>query len=1124
MKNQVMPNTGGAPCVSHCNAPEENAQLKYPRNGVVTSKYTPLTFLPLNLYMQFSRLANIYFLLISFLQVGPWDLTPTSKYATAGPFAVILALNMVREIWEDRARHKADDEVNGRVVNVIRPTGKVDQVQWADLLVGDIVQVMSNNEFPADLVLLASTGDQGMCYLDTCNLDGETNLKIRNSLEFTKGMNSPEKISQLKGRFEYEQPNNRLYTFTGKLVHASGEHAVDNENILLRGSTLRNTEWVIGQIVYTGPQSKIMMNAQKGRQKRSNVEDVVNLLLIGILLFELLVVSIATICMAWWVDTNRDAWYIPYVASHTSGDTALGWFTFLILLNNYVPISLYISLELAKTMQGKLIDWDLEMYHEETDTPALTRTTNLNEELGQIQYIFSDKTGTLTQNVMEFRKCFINGTSYGFGTTEIGEAAAKRGADITIKDPEAVEAERAADPEKAQYHRDPAIHFSDTRLLQRVQEGHPDSEHITDFLRILAVSHTVVPEGDLADPHKIVYQAESPDEGALTLFAKCMGWFFCGKTSTSTTIKALGKEERYEVLNINKFNSSRKRMSSVCRTPEGKIILYVKGADNVMCERLLEGQPMQQQMLTTLSTYATEGLRTLVLAKRELTEEQWSEWNAEHKAATTALEDREGALEAAAELIEKDMIIVGATAIEDKLQVGVPDAIATLAKAGIKIWVLTGDKQETAENIGFACQLLRDDMTINYINGEEESEVRQQLAGCLEKFQEFVGQETEHLALLITGKALLYIMADGRLTADLLTFGRMCKAVIACRVSPNQKRQIVSMVRMGVKPMPMTLSIGDGANDVPMIMEAHVGVGISGNEGMQAVRSADYAIAQFRYLKRLMLVHGRSNYRRVAVMILYSLYKQMLMVTTLFLFNIYNGWSGTVVYESWVLTGFNVFYTFLPIIFYGVLEQDVKAETAMTYPQLYIPGQRKNNFNLTMLAIWMVNGLVHCFIAFWVPTGVFAAVGNEDLGAFGTCMMNILAISANLRLVLEANHISWISHFIVLLSIASFYIWTLILQSAWSIVRNFDGYSGVASYTYEQPIVWVTILLTFVIMNAFDICFFYMHRMYFPNPTYIIQEQDRGLAKRVDSHLVTSEPTPMEMEGNVLLSEATGPK
>uniref|UniRef100_A0A7S0EQ35 Phospholipid-transporting ATPase n=1 Tax=Hanusia phi TaxID=3032 RepID=A0A7S0EQ35_9CRYP len=1082
-------------CKSYSNSPHDNAAQKFASNKVVTSKYTFYSFLPRNLYEQFSRLANVYFLLISCLQLFT-TLSPTSKWSTAGPFILILVLNMIREIWEDSKRHKADDEVNNRLVEVIRENGSTESIPWKSVALGDIVWVKCNHEFPADVVLLSSTGDQGMCYIDTCNLDGETNLKIRNSLAFTASLNDPLKISQLKGHFEYETPNNRLYTFNGKFVRpAADDVPVDNENILLRGATLRNTQSIFGQVVYTGAQSKIMMNSQKGRVKISNIEHTVNRLLLGILLFELIVVSAATIGMASWVSSNRDAWYLPYVKNQTTANNFEGWITFLLLMNNYVPISLYISMELAKTVQGQQMNWDIEMYHEETDTPALTRTTNLNEELGQIQYIFSDKTGTLTQNVMEFRKCFINQTSYGFGTTEIGLAAAARGTNVQMdQDPTAIEAERNKDPNKAQLHRDPKIAFDDIRLLQRYREGGSEGESINDFMRVLSVCHTVVPEGDLTDPSKILYQAESPDEGALSGFAKAMGWFFCGRTSTHTTVDVHGKKEEFEILNINKFNSARKRMSVVCRTPERKIMLYCKGADNVMLERIAPNQRQRSVMESALTHYANEGLRTLVLGKREITESTWEEWNKVHHAASTALVDRDGALERAAEDIEKEMIIVGATAIEDKLQVGVPDAIATLAQGGIKIWVLTGDKQETAENIGFACRLLREDMEINYINGSSDDEVKRQLDHILQKNENYIGKETEHLALIVDGKSLLVLMEEAELSKTLLTVAKMCKAVIACRVSPNQKREIVTMVRHGVQPEPMTLSIGDGANDVPMIMEAHVGVGISGNEGLQAVRSADYAIAQFRFLKRLMLIHGRNNYRRVAEVVLYSFYKNMTLVTSLFLYNSYNGWSGTAIYASIVLICFNVAYTFLPIIFYGFLERDVNDTTALNNPQLYIPGQRREGFNATVMLTWMLNAIVHCVFVFFLPTAAFAATGVVDLGVYGTTVMHSLVIAVNVRLFLEENYISWISHLVIFVSIALFYFVVGVASNMPLSLTLFDVnlFYGVGKLSFEDVMFYMSTLLTVVVCNSFDVAGLYMARTFFPTPTYIIQERERG--------------------------------
>eukprot|EP00286_Rhodomonas_abbreviata_P023395 CAMPEP_0181305238 /NCGR_PEP_ID=MMETSP1101-20121128/9612_1 /TAXON_ID=46948 /ORGANISM="Rhodomonas abbreviata, Strain Caron Lab Isolate" /LENGTH=1030 /DNA_ID=CAMNT_0023411119 /DNA_START=762 /DNA_END=3857 /DNA_ORIENTATION=- len=1030
---------------------------------------------------------------------------------------------MIREILEDKKRHDADAEVNNRLVEVVRPTG-LEKIPWKKVVMGDIVNVTQNSEFPADLILLASTGDQGMCYIDTCNLDGETNLKIRNSLPATKDMAEPEKIAQLQGVFEYEGPNNRLYTFSGKLVRGNLSDPVDNVNVLLRGSTLRNTQSVFGQVIYTGKESKIMMNGRKGRVKRSNIEVQTNKLLIGILIFELTVVTIGMIGMIVWVPANQDVWYLPYVEGFGGFDYFKGWITYLILLNNYVPISLYVSMEIAKSIQGLQMNWDVEMYHAETDTPALTRTTNLNEELGQIEYIFSDKTGTLTQNVMEFRKCYIGTVSYGFGTTEIGLAAAARGAALgNTAGSSCMEGEKG-DPNVAQFHRDPKISFDDTRLLQRYKENHPDSECIRDFMRILSVSHTVVPEGDLMDPHQIIYQAESPDEGALTSFAKAMGWFFCGKTSSHTTVKVHGTEEQYEVLNINKFNSARKRMSVVCRTPEKKLMLYCKGADNVMLERLAPGQASQAGMTSQLGIYATEGLRTLVLAKRELSEEEWESWNKVHHAAATAIDNREEALEKAAEEVEKNMIIAGATAIEDKLQNGVPDAIATLAMASIKIWVLTGDKQETAENIGFACRLLRDDMRINYINGNTAQEVKEQLMQAIENRDSasLGGQAPDNLALLVDGKSLLTILDDAEMTRNLLNFARDCKAVIACRVSPDQKRQIVSMVRYGVSPEPMTLAIGDGANDVPMITEAHVGIGISGNEGLQAVRSADYAIAQFRFLKRLVLVHGRNNYRRVATIVLYSLYKNVVLVTSLFFYNFFNGWSGSTVYESWILSGFNIVYTSVPIICYGFMEQDVKDTTALENPQLYLPGQRRTGFNFTQLGKWVLNGVVHCVLVFFIPTGIFAASGMDDHGVYGTTIMNAMVLGCNLRLVLEENHISWVSHLVVLLSVAGFYMWAAVLESLFAVMGSFDTYSGVLTASLGTPLMWWTVIVTFVAMTAIDVACLYAHRTYYANPTYVIQERERGLAKRV-SGMLAEEGTALE-QSPMMLQEARSPK
>ena len=461
----------------------------------------------------------------------------------------------------------------------------------------------------------------------------------------------------------------------------------------------------------------------------------------------------------------------------------------------------------------------------------------------------------------------------------------------------------------------------------------------------------------------------------------------------------------------------------------------------------------------------------------------------------------------------QDMALVGATAIEDKLQEGVPDTIAMLARAGIKIWVLTGDKMETAENIAFACRLLSMEMQLHRIVSESASSVREELKEALDINREFIGQATEHIALIIEGRALMLIMDDEALREDLIQLGQMCKAVVACRVSPDQKRQMVSMVRNGIIPdwrrwqdkqhrdlsekWPMTLAIGDGANDVPMILEAHVGVGISGNEGLQAVRSADYAIAQFRYLQRLLLVHGRNNYIRVARLVIYVFFKNTVCVTTLFLYNIYSGWSGTTIFPSFLLMCYNVLFTGVPVIVYGFLEQDVKPETALKFPQLYIPGQRKSNFNARVACFWGLDATVHTLIVFFIPMGALSEDATGELYFAGSLIMTSLVVGMNLRLVLMENHISYISHLAVgcsiLLVLLVMLFMSVVLTPYGNSTTTFDIdlYYGAGEKALGSSLFWFTAFLTIITMVVVDVSHLYLHRMLYPDQTYVLQERER---------------------------------
>ena len=539
------------------------------------------------------------------------------------------------------------------------------------------------------------------------------------------------------------------------------------------------------------------------------------------------------------------------------------------------------------------------MYYEKLDYPCTPKSWNISDDLGQIEYIFSDKTGTLTQNVMEFKKATINGRPYGEAYTEALAGMQKRQG-INVEEEGARAREQIATDRVEMirqirkmhdnpYLRDDELTFVAPNFVADLggENGPVTRAACEQFMLALALCHTVITERTPGDPPKIEFKAQSPDEAALVATARDVGFTVMGRSSDgSIIVNVLGEEREYTVLNTLEFNSARKRMSAILRMPDGKIILFCKGADSVIYSRLKKGEQPELRRTTAehLEMFAREGLRTLCIAQRELGEEEYQKWNVEHDIAAAAVQDREDKLDVVSDAIERDLTLLGGTAIEDRLQDGVPDAINLLAQAGIKLWVLTGDKVETAINIGFSCNLLDNEMDLIVFKVDDESmdqaeaELDKQLAvfGKTGSNEELKAAKKNHEppapthALVIDGDTLKLVL-DERTRQRFLLLCKECRSVLCCRVSPSQKAAVVQMVKNGLDVM--TLSIGDGANDVAMIQEADVGVGIAGEEGRAAVMSSDYAIGQFRYLTRLMLVHGRWSYRRMAETIANFFYK-----------------------------------------------------------------------------------------------------------------------------------------------------------------------------------------------------------------------------------------------------------
>uniref|UniRef100_A0AAR2JQP9 Phospholipid-transporting ATPase n=1 Tax=Pygocentrus nattereri TaxID=42514 RepID=A0AAR2JQP9_PYGNA len=994
-----------------------NERFTYADNHIKTAKYTFYTFLPINLFEQFQRFANAYFLVLLILQLIP-EISSLSWFTTIVPLVLVLTITAVKDATDDYVKD----------ICCLYFFYRIQKEKWMNVRVGDIIKLENNQFVAADVLLLSSSEPYGLCYIETAELDGETNLKVRQALTVTSDLGADvAKLADFNGEVVCEPPNNKLDKFIGTLYWKDNKYSLDNEKMLLRGCMLRNTEWCFGMVIFAGLQTKLMQNCGRTKFKRTSIDRLMNTLVLWIFGFLICMGIILAIGNTIWEQrVGRNFWAYLLWDELLSSAVFSGFLTFwsyIIILNTVVPISLYVSVEVLRLGHSYFINWDRKMYYSRKDTPAEARTTTLNEELGQVEFIFSDKTGTLTQNIMVFSKCSINGNTYGenIGSIQMG------------------------------HNKTPCVDFSFNPLMDRKFRFHDSSlveaikleePLVQEFFRLLALCHTVMPEE--RSEGELVYQAQSPDEGALVTAARNFGFVFRARTPETITLYEMGQPVTYQLLAILDFNNVRKRMSVIVRNPKGQLKLYSKGADTIIFDRL---EPANEELMYTtsehLNEFAGEGLRTLALAYKDLDEDMFDEWMKKLLFASAALENREERLGALYEEVEQGLMLLGATAIEDKLQEGVPETISCLTLANIKIWVLTGDKLETAMNIGYSCNMLRDDMN--------------------ELFTDNMAFRI-HLISHLQAHAL-----EADLEQILLDVACLCKTVICCRVTPLQKAQVVELVKRHKRAV--TLAIGDGANDVSMIKTAHIGVGISGQEGMQAVLASDYSFAQFRYLQRLLLVHGRWSYHRMCNFLCYFFYKNFAFTLVHFWFGFLCGFSAQTVYDQWFITLFNIVYTSLPVLAMGVFDQDVNEQYSLRYPNLYRPGQLNLLFNKRKFFTCTLQGVCTSFILFFIPYGAFLCAVRDDGShisdqqSFAVTIATSLVIVVSVQIGLDTNYWTAVNHFFIWGSLAVYFA-ILFAMNSDGIFRIFPSqfpFVGTARNALNQKSVWLVILLTTVV-------------------------------------------------------------
>ncbi|KAL4954949.1 hypothetical protein BDW69DRAFT_162034 [Aspergillus filifer] len=949
-------------------------RTKYPPNVVSNAKYTPWSFLPRTLYNEFSFFFNIYFLLVALSQIIPvLRIGYMSTYIA--PLAFVVSISLGKEALDDIGRRRRDAEANAEEFSVVAldktggsrvyPVAEDAHSQGEnvpviikrsrDLKVGDVLKVRKNQRLPADVVILKSVSndaavvrasqedaanngassaapdteletsanaDQGNdsasdTFIRTDQLDGETDWKLRLPSALSQTLSLTD-FTRLK--ITASAPDKRVNEFVGNIellppsgyydphVDETDDQNEDDETEQNSSAplTIDNTAWAntvlasntitYAAIIYTGSQTRAALSTSPSRSKVGLLEYEINNLT-KILCALTLALSIILVALEGFQPTNDKVWYVAIMI-------------YLILFSTIIPMSLRVNLDMAKSVYGRFIERDKDI----PDT--VVRTSTIPEDLGRIEYLLSDKTGTLTQNEMELKKIHVGTVSYANDAMEeVASYVRQSFAGNTLT--------TASSAFGAQVGLGAA-----PRTRREI------GSRVRDIVLALALCHNVTPTTDEEDGVKVTsYQASSPDEIAIVRYTEEVGLKVAYRDRQSIVLESTDTGNvvvRVRIMDIFPFTSDSKRMGIIVKfetdksslespTAEEEIWFYQKGADTVMTSIVAANDWLDEET----ANMAREGLRTLVVGRKRLSSLQYQEFASKYKQASLALQGRDiGMQKVVSEYLECELELLGVTGVEDRLQRDVKPSLELLRNAGVKIWMLTGDKVETARCVAISAKLVARGQYIHTVAKVKDKSAAQEAL-------DFLRNKTD-CCLLIDGESLALMLTQFR--SAFISVAVLLPAVIACRCSPTQKAEVADLIRQHTKKR--VCCIGDGGNDVSMIQAADVGIGIVGKEGRQASLAADFSITQFHHITKLLVWHGRNSYKRSAKLAQFIMHRGLIISACQTMYSIASHFDPKGLFINWLMVGYATVYTNAPV-FSLVLDRDVDEQLANLYPELY---------------------------------------------------------------------------------------------------------------------------------------------------------------------------------------------
>ncbi|XP_036730271.1 probable phospholipid-transporting ATPase IIB isoform X1 [Balaenoptera musculus] len=894
----------------------EKCEEKHPRNSIKNQKYNVFTFIPGVLYEQFKFFLNLYFLVVSCSQFVP-ALKIGYLYTYWAPLGFVLAVTIMREATDEFRRFQRDKEVNSQLYSKLTVRGKM-QVKSSDIQVGDLIIVEKNQRIPSDMVFLRTSEKAGSCFIRTDQLDGETDWKLRVAVSCTQRLPALGDLFSINAYVYAQKPQLDIHSFEGTFTREDSDPPIHEslsiENTLW-ASTVVASGTVIGVVIYTGKETRSVMNTSNPKNKVGLLDLELNQLTKALFL-ALVALSVVMVTLQGF-----------------SGPWYRSLFRFLLLFSYIIPISLRVNLDMGKAAYGWMIMKD------ENIPGTVVRTSTIPEELGRLVYLLTDKTGTLTRNEMVFKRLHLGTVSYGTDTMDEIQNHLVNSYSQTQSQASGNNAS-SAPPRKAQ--------SSAPKVRKSV------SSRVHEAVKAVALCHNVTPvyeargaagetefaeaDQDFSDDNR-TYQASSPDEVALVQWTESVGLTLVNRDLTSMQLRTPGGQIlTYCILQTFPFTSESKRMGVIVRDEStAEITFYMKGADVAMSTVVQYNDWLEEEC----GNMAREGLRTLVVAKRALTEEQYQDFENRYNQAKLSIHDRTLKVAAVVESLEREMELLCLTGVEDQLQADVRPTLEMLRNAGIKIWMLTGDKLETATCIAKSSHL---------VSRTQDTHVFRPVTSRGEAHLELNAFRRKHdCALVISGDSLEVCLKYYE--HEFVELACQCPAVVCCRCAPTQKAHIVKLLQQHTGRR--TCAIGDGGNDVSMIQAADCGIGIEGKEGRQASLAADFSVPQFKHIGRLLMVHGRSSYKRSAALSQFVMHRGLIISTMQAVFSSVFYFASVPLYQGFLMVGYATVYTMFPV-FSLVLDQDVKPEMAMLYPELYKDLTKGRSLSCKTFLVWVL--------------------------------------------------------------------------------------------------------------------------------------------------------------------------